>query len=115
MEYHETLKAAVIEAMNQAREDQDSGEIDAINHLMAQKREHGDGSTSWAVRISDSFDSDWLTHLSNSIFDCAGTEDEVAARIEGFWDEDWTEIQRDSAVGDFRPGSSNFVTRSEIE
>jgi hypothetical protein len=111
-EYHNSLGAAVKAAFIQAQGDIDAENIDAANHLMAQRRVYGDGSTGWAVRFSDHFDTDWMTHLFSTIRDCAGTEDEVARRIEACWDEDWDEVQTDSPAGDFSLGSSDFVTRA---
>ncbi|WP_180901929.1 hypothetical protein [Martelella soudanensis] len=110
--YHSTLKEAVEAAFIEAQENIDGLDIDAANHLMAQRRVYGDGSTGWAVRFSDSFDSDWMTHLYDSARDCAGNVDEVVKRISSDWDENWDEIQEENAAGDFSLGSSDFVTRS---
>lgn len=114
MEYSPTLTAAVTDAFDQAQCDIDEMHIDAANHLMAQRRVHGDGSTAWIVRFSDSFDSDHMTHMFSTLSECAGTVEEVAARIESAWDEEWDEVQRERPAGDFSLGSSDFVTRSEI-
>jgi len=108
MEYQQTLIKAVTDAMNVAAQQQDDMEIDAIDHLMAQKRDDG----TWCVRMSDSFDADFLTHLSDNIQDCAGSTEDVAARIEDMWDEEWTEVQVDRPAGDFSYGSSDWRGRN---
>lgn len=114
-EYHNTLIAAVRAAFAQAQADIDAMNIDAANHLMAQRRVHADGSTAWAVRFSDSHDMPGgLTNMFEGLQDCSGSVEEVAARIELHWDEAWDEIRGEhGAGGDFRLGSSDYVTRSE--
>jgi hypothetical protein len=108
------LKAAVAAAFDQAQHDLDEMNIDVASHLMAQRRVYSDGSTEWAVRFSDSFDSDWMTHLFSTLSDCAGTIEEIAHRIEATWSEDWDEVEKANPVGNFAVGSSDFITRSEI-
>ena len=105
------LKTAVAAAFETARREIDDDEIEVVNHLMAQKYEHDDGLVEWVVRMSDSFDRDEMTHLSSFIVDCAGTEDEVAARILEMWDDDWTEIPRDAE----HPVTGGWVQSGEVE
>ncbi|NBN63088.1 hypothetical protein GWI72_10330 [Microvirga tunisiensis] len=113
-EYYNTLIEAVRAAFLLAQKDIDAMNIDAANHLMAQRRVHADGSVAWAVRFSDSFDTDGLTHMFEGLQDCSGTAEDVAAIIERHWDETWDEIRGEhGAGGDFRVSSTDYVTRSE--
>ena len=110
-EYHSALKDAVAAAFEKAQHDMDEMNIDAANHLMAQRRVFQSGCVAWVVRFSDNFDTDWMTHMFDNIMDCAGSVDEVAARIEAAWNSEWDDVQVDRPVGDFSMGSSDFNTR----
>ena len=97
--YTEANRDALIDAVRAAetvaRIEIDSEEIEIMSHLMAQKYEHDDGEIEWRVCISDKFDRSDMTHLSDSAADCEGGAEEIAARIEGMWDEGWTEVPSD--------------------
>jgi len=97
--YTEANRDALIDAVRAAeaiaRIEIDSEEIEIMSHLMAQKYEHDDGEIEWIVRFADRFDRGDLTHLSDSAADCEGGAEEIAARIEGWWDDGWTEVPAD--------------------
>lgn len=98
MTYFESLNDAVAAALA-------STQGDEATHLMANKRINGDGSVAWFVAVSDAFDHDFTTHLSD---DRSQWARDAATYIQSVWDEEWTERFIDGSVGDFSHGSSSF-------